>query len=139
MNTENALAEQVRQFNASLAEDKRQFDASYALQQAQFSFQKSQASKKSSSKSSGGSGGSGGSGVVYLNKEPEQQATTVSTYSEAAKALRDAGATKGDGGLMTEGEWKRRKYAGSTSAETSYGSYNEYINSFVNWKKQNPD
>ena len=139
INTENALAEQVRQFNASLAEDKRQFDASYALQQAQFSFQKSQASKKSSSKSSGGSGGSGGSGVVYLNKEPEQQATTVSTYSEAAKALRDAGATKGDGGLMTEGEWKRRKYAGSTSAETSYGSYNEYINSFVNWKKQNPD
>lgn len=143
MNTENALAEQVRQFNESLAEERRQFDASYALQQAQFSFQKSQASQKKSS-SGGSSGGSTKSSKkssssgssVSSNKSTTQ---SVSTYSEAAKALRDAGATKGDGGLMTEGEWKRRKYAGSTSAETSYDSYNEYINSFVNWKKQNPD
>ena len=142
INTENALAEQVRQFNESLAEDRRQFDASYALQQAQFSFQKSQAAAKSSgSKSSGGSTKSSkkssGSGSSVTSSKSATQ--SVSTYSEAAKALRDAGATKGDGGLMTEGEWKRRKYAGSTSAETSYGSYNEYINSFVNWKKQNPD
>lgn len=143
INTENALAEQVRQFNESLAEDRRQFDASYALQQAQFSFQKSQASQKKSS-SSGSSGGStksskksSSSGSSVTSSKSATQ--SVSTYSEAAKALRDAGATKGDGGLMTEGEWKRRKYAGSTSAETSYSTYNEYLNSFVNWKKQNPD
>lgn len=132
INTENSLAEQVRQFNASLA-----------LEREQFQWQKAQASAKKSS--SGGSSGSSkvskssSSGSGSGSSSSVNKSSTVSTYSEAAKALRDAGATKGDGGLMTESEWKRRKYAGSTSAETSYDSYNEYINSFVNWKKQNPD
>lgn len=132
INHENSMAEQVRQFNASLA-----------LEREQFQWQKAQASAKKSS--SGGSSGSSkvskssSSGSGSGSSSSVNKSSTVSTYSEAAKALRDAGATKGDGGLMTESEWKRRKYAGSTSAETSYDSYNEYINSFVNWKKQNPD
>lgn len=132
INHENSMAEQVRQFNASLA-----------LEREQFQWQKAQAAAKSSggsSKSSGGSTKSSKSSSSGSSVSSSKSATqSVSTYSEAAKALRDAGATKGDGGLMTESEWKRRKYAGSTSAETSYDSYNEYINSFVNWKKQNPD
>lgn len=132
INHENSMAEQVRQFNASLA-----------LEREQFQWQKAQASAKKSS--SGGSSGSAkvskssSSGSGSGSSSSVNKSSTVSTYSEAAKALRDAGATKGDGGLMTENEWKRRKYAGSTSAETSYSSYNDYINSFVNWKKQNPD
>lgn len=36
INTENALAEQIRQYNTSLAEQQRQFDASLAEQQRQF-------------------------------------------------------------------------------------------------------
>lgn len=150
MNTENALAEQVRQFNENLAEERRQYNETMAFNREQFNWQKSQASAKSggssSSKKSSSSGGSSGSTKSSKSsssgndtKSNKRATQSVSTYSEAAKALRDAGATKGDGGLMTEGEWKRRKYAGSTSAETSYDSYNEYINSFVNWKKQNPD
>ena len=132
INHENSMAEQVRQFNASLA-----------LEREQFQWQKAQAAAKSSggsSKSSGGSTKSSKSSSSGSSVSSSKSATqSVSTYSEAAKALRDAGATKGDGGLMTESEWKRRKYAGSTSAETSYSTYNEYLNSFVNWKKQNPD
>ncbi len=132
INHENSMAEQVRQFNASLA-----------LEREQFQWQKAQAAAKSSggsSKSSGGSTKSSKSSSSGSSATSSKSTTQgVSTYSEAAKALRDAGATKGDGGLMTEGEWKRRKYAGSTSAETSYSTYNEYLNSFVNWKKQNPD
>lgn len=132
INHENSMAEQVRQFNASLA-----------LEREQFQWQKAQAAAKSSggtSKSSGGSTKSSKSSSSGSSVSSSKSATQgVSTYSEAAKALRDAGATKGDGGLMTESEWKRRKYAGSTSAETSYSTYNEYLNSFVNWKKQNPD
>lgn len=37
INTENALAEEVRQFNASLAEDQRQFNESLAANQSQYS------------------------------------------------------------------------------------------------------
>lgn len=55
INTENALAEEVRQFNEKMAEEQRQFDANLAEEQRQFnanlSFQKSV--------TSGGNGGSG--------------------------------------------------------------------------------
>ena len=120
MNTENALAEQVRQHNESLAEERRQFNESMAFQKEQFAWQKSQAQAKASSAKSGSSksGKSSGSDVSVSPSTSKNQTQTVSTYEEAAKALRDAG---------------------SNSAETSYDSYNEYINSFVSWKKENPD
>lgn len=63
MNTENALAEQVRQFNENLAEERRQYNETMAFNREQFNWQKSQASKSSgggssSSKKSSSSGGS---------------------------------------------------------------------------------
>lgn len=65
INTENALAEEVRQYNESkalerekLEEEKRQFNEQMALEREQFAYQKS----KSSGGGGGGSGGSGGSG-----------------------------------------------------------------------------
>mgnify|MGYP003289817780 CR=1 FL=1 len=42
INTENSMAEQVRQYNESLAEEKRQFEQNYALQKEQFTEQKRQ-------------------------------------------------------------------------------------------------
>lgn len=54
INTENTLAEQIRQHEASMAENKRQFDAQMALSREQFEWQKAQAAKSASS--SGGSG-----------------------------------------------------------------------------------
>ena len=65
INTENALAEDVRQYNTSmaeqrrqhnetLAEQKRQFNAEMSFKNAQFAWQKEQAAKSSSGGSSGG-------------------------------------------------------------------------------------
>jgi hypothetical protein len=54
INTENALAEEIRQYNESLEEEKRQFNEQMALQKEQFEYTKS--------KSSGGGGGSSGGG-----------------------------------------------------------------------------
>ena len=136
INAENSLAEQIRQFNETLAEEKRQYNESLALQQQELALQKAKASASKSSSS----------GTYTVKKdnnsgggEVEKEQTKVSTYEQASKALRDAGATKGDGGLMTEMEWKRRKYAGSKSSEMAYSTYQEYLNSFVNWKIYNPD
>ena len=53
INTENALAEEVRQYNESLAEEKRQFNLSYAEEKRQFN-------RLHSSSSGGSSGGSSG-------------------------------------------------------------------------------
>lgn len=139
INTENSLAEQVRQFNEKLAEEKRQYNASLALQQEELAWQKAKASASSGSSSVKKSSSSSGSDSSSSSSKVKEETTKVSTYSQASKALQDAGVTKGDGGLMTESEWKRRKYAGSKSAETSYSTYQEYLNSFVNWKKENPD
>ena len=63
INTENALAEQIRQYNATLAEQKRQADmdqayrnASLALEREKFNYQKAQdAASSSSSRLSSGS------------------------------------------------------------------------------------
>jgi hypothetical protein len=66
INTENAMAEEVRQYNEKMAEEKRQYNQSYALQQAElqlqkdkFSYQKAQdAAAKAKVVSGGGGGGS---------------------------------------------------------------------------------
>ncbi len=138
INTENALAEQKRQFDASNAIEQ----AKLALQREQFNWQKSQASKSSSGgtvkKSSSGSKKSTGK-VDKSSKSPNTSGDTVKTYSQAAKVMQKAGATTGDGGLMTKSEWTRRKNSGSNRAETSYDTYADYLNSFTAWRLQNPE
>lgn len=65
INTENALAEEVRQYNASLAEEKRQYNASLAQKQAELAEEKRQFNATMAQKSariSGGSSGGGSSG-----------------------------------------------------------------------------
>ena len=139
INTENSLAEQVRQFNEKLAEEKRQYNSSLALQQEELALQKAKASASSGSSGSYTIKKDNGSGNDEDEEEVKKTPTKVSTYEEASKALQDAGVTKGDGGLMTEKEWKRRKYAKSQASEMAYSTYQEYLNSFVNWKIYNPD
>lgn len=55
MNTENSLAEQIRQFNENLAEDKRQFNATHSGSSGSSS-KRSSSKKKSNSKNTSGSG-----------------------------------------------------------------------------------
>ena len=148
INKENALAEEVRQYNESLAFQKDQAakdqaykNAQLALQREQFNWQKSQASSSSSSsvKKSSGSSKSSSSSKKSTGSAKSTKSTKVTTYSEAAKVLQNAGATKGDGGLMTKSEWLRRKNSGSKRAETSYATYQDYLNRFTAWRLANPE
>lgn len=91
INTENALAENVRQFNEQMEEEKRQYNETLALQKEQFAWQKAQAAKSASiSKSSGSSKSNNGSGKtdrrstkyasnkVVNNKNHSSNSTNVS-------------------------------------------------------------
>lgn len=149
INTENALKEQQRQFNQEMAfsekqlsENKRQFnakqaldEASFALEREQFNLTKNQANDLNS-------------GVVIDNvvKKPNSTKSafernknavnkntsgfTGKTYEEAAAYLQKHAGVKGDGGLMTRGEWTRRKASGSKSAEAAYSSYVDYLKAY---------
>jgi hypothetical protein len=95
INTENALAEQIRQYNTSLAEEKRQYNASLAenkrqyntslaLQKEQFEWQKKNSNVSSSG---GGGGGDGGGGGNPKPKGDEDNTTTnPKTSSKLTKA-----------------------------------------------------
>nr|DAQ64088.1 MAG TPA: hypothetical protein [Caudoviricetes sp.] len=74
INTENALAEEKRQFDAQLAEEKRQYNESLKLQKA--------AQKASSSRSSS-SGGGGGNNNSQINKS----SSIGSKYVTVAKSM----------------------------------------------------
>lgn len=65
INTENALAEEVRQHNEAMEEEKRQYNETMALQKAQLAEEQRQFNETmayNKSKSSGSSGSSGGGG-----------------------------------------------------------------------------
>lgn len=124
INTENALAEQVRQYNANLAEEKRQYNASLALQKEQLAEQKRQYNlsyelqKKNSSVSSSGSGGGGtnlkkddrttatrddGSGSTSNTKKNTSNEPTVDMKSVTALGYGPISASKLNS-LVTSGE-----------------------------------
>lgn len=99
INTENALAEQIRQYNESLAEEKRQYNATLALQQAQLAeekrqynetmaFNKAQAAKSSS----GSSGGSSGK-VSSSKKSSSSSSPSYGISSSKTSSLKSNSAT----------------------------------------------
>ena len=110
INKENALAEEVRQYNASLAEEQRQHNEAMALEREQFEWQKAQAVKKSSS--GGGSKSSSKKSSSSSNASVKKGSSTASaavagglagtnvnklTYTDVAYTaaqMRKAGATK---------------------------------------------
>ena len=75
INTENALAEEVRQFNEKLAEEKRQYDTSLAEEKRQYNstlaLQQAQISKDSSG---GGSSGKTSTGAVSRKSSKDNSA-----------------------------------------------------------------
>jgi hypothetical protein len=115
INKENALKEEVRQYNESLAEQKRQHNASIAAQNAQlalerekFAFQKQQyadskakAAAGTIKKSSGGSGssskkssGAKSSGRDSSNIREKKSTSTTKSAQEYLTALIKSGANK---------------------------------------------
>lgn len=111
-----------------LAEDTRQFNASL------------NASKSSSNNNSAVINKDNGSAVAN-NKSGSISVPTLTTYEQATAFMRDNGLTAGDGGLMTQSEWARRKKSasGQGTAEAQYSSYSEYITAFVQWRAENPE
>ena len=106
INTENAMAEDVRQYNESLAESIRHNQAveknaadSLALDKAKFAFQKAQALKPTSSSSSGGSSGggsgSGSKGGSTINKGSTGKNNTVNISDKESDATSSNANNKG--------------------------------------------
>jgi hypothetical protein len=150
INQENALAEEVRQFNEQQALQKQQMantkayqDAQLALEREKFNYQKAQDTAAAINKPSGNNGNKGSTAnettkKVNAAKQKSRESVKVSTYTQAVKVLEQAG-IKGDGGLMTDDEWERRKTSGSNRAEFGYASYVDYLNNFVAWRLKNPE
>ncbi len=90
INHENALAEEVRQYNESLAEEQRQYNKTYSLQAAElqlqkdkFAYQKAQdAAAKAVIKKSSGGGGGGGTKKSSSQKTTVRNKTTGKTGSD---------------------------------------------------------
>lgn len=88
INTENALAEQVRQYNASLAEEKRQYNESLAFQKAQFEEEKRQFDATMAyNKSNSGGGSSNGGDYRLIDDEPKEATLAEGFTEEQQKAL----------------------------------------------------
>lgn len=92
INTENALAEEVRQYNASLAEQQRQYNETMAFQKEQFAWQKAQAAAKSASitkssgsSSKGGSSSGKSSSSSSISKDKNTSSSSVNKSSGSAK------------------------------------------------------
>ena len=89
INTENALAEEVRQYNETLAEEKRQYNATLALQREQFEYQKAQDAKSatvSKSYSGSSSGGSKKSSSSSSSKKIKAKAQISNNNSKNVSA-----------------------------------------------------
>lgn len=164
INTENALAENVRQYNEKLAEEKRQYNETIALQKQEaannqayrnaqlalerekFNYTKSQAaiSKSSGSSSVKKKGSSSNAGKYSSSSRNKKQNANVKKTAvqgppaintyENAAKYLQSKGISGDGGLMTKSEWSRRKRSGSDRAEAAYSSYTDYLKAYVNWR-----
>ena len=126
INQENALAEQIRQYNASLAEEQRQFNASLAA-------------AGSGSSSDGGELPKigAGNGYSYQNSwetTKNSNLFTGSTYKEATAFLKKYGVlSKVATDLMSESKWNYLKQNGDKSNSVRmYGNYASYVRAFVN-------
>lgn len=137
INTENAMAEEVRQYNEKMAEEKRQYNESLALQKEQFAWQKEQAAKKSSGGSHSGSGGSGGSksksqSTIKSNKN--QTIKKNNTSSALPKATAKSIMALGEGPLSAASVAKKVAKGEVIEAKNKTGD-----TVFVKNQKQLPD
>ena len=120
INTENSLAEQIRQYNESLAEDKRQFDASLAEEQRQYN----ESLAASKAKSSGG-GSNGGS---YIIKDGSVGGGSYNNSGYSTSVVKQAQAYVG---ASADGKWgansaaaaKKRGYSSLAAVVAALGGH----------------
>lgn len=102
INTENALAEQIRQYNESLALEKQKFAEEQRQYNETLAFQKSQAAQeqarwekeyalaRSARTGSGGNGGGGGSTPTETKKDDEKKDTGGSTPTNTTNTTKQS-------------------------------------------------
>ena len=113
INTENALAEQIRQFNEQMAEEKRQYNETMAFNkqkaaQEQARWEKEYALAKSSKSSSSSSSGS--------------TKTSTSSSSSGSTALSDGGSTKTNTSSSSSNTSSSNKSSSSSSSSSTKNS-----------------
>jgi hypothetical protein len=147
INQENALAEQVRQFNEQLAEEKRQFDATMAYNKGKSSGSSGSSSGSSDSEytDSGRDFGDGSPDTApkQSTKPTGKQAQVVvntfkgKTYDEAVTYLKENGSSDTVNGLLTEEQWKKGRAGyvrkGSGQKTYSYSSYSAYLKAYIQY------
>ena len=140
INTENALAEQVRQYNATLAEQKRQHNETLAFQkqqaaQEQANWEKEYALAKYSTYSSGSSGGSGGSSSSSSSKKltDSSKSSSSSSSSKSSSSLSNSSSSKSSSsssGKVTLSNGKTG-YSSAISAYKAKGGSTPYRASYL--------
>ena len=102
INTENALAEEVRQYNEKMAEEKRQYNASLALQKEslqldkdKFAYHKAQdaAAKAAIKKSSGGSSGGSSKKSSGSKSSKSSGSSGIKKSSKSSSGVKKSGSS----------------------------------------------
>lgn len=143
INTENALAEEVRQYNASLDEEKRQYNSTLALQQAELAEQKRQFNILHPQTSGGNaaikktSGGSSRKGVVKSTKLSATHNGGVAKDGATAQATLKDDSSGGNTKKLTYSD------VAATAAQlrkkgASKQEINQYLNTVVQSKNYKP-
>ena len=123
----------------AVAEEQRRYDQEWAAAHPEL--------VSGSGGSGGGSGGSGGNiqnqntqNIVGGTPEESETGFDGTTYSQAVEYMEANGVPSAEAsGVMTEGEWNRRKNSyqkyGTGGAEVvNYDSYQEYLSDYVEYK-----
>lgn len=130
INTENALAEQIRQFNEQMEEEKRQYNSTLAFQksqaaQEQANWEKEYALARSST---GSSGSSSGSSKVSSSKSSSgdssgsSKVTSSSGSSSSSSSSSSKSSTSQDVAIKYNGETYYQSYSSALNAG-GYGGY----------------
>lgn len=126
INTENALAEQIRQYNESLAEEKRQYNESLAFQKAQAAQEQANWQKEynlavqSRLDNNSGGGDDGDSELEQTKKQdPEKDTSGNSTVTSGSGGAGGGGGRSGSNSSKSTSQDVSIKYNG----ETYYQSY----------------
>ena len=118
INTENALAE-----------NKRQFDASLAFEKAKYAYENNMTIDKDQTETDGGK----------IDKKTETDGgdtkdTGVKTYSDAVAFMKAAGVpNEYASGVETEEEFMRHAFERAASGDTQYKSYQEYLTDYIEY------
>lgn len=158
MNTENALAEQIRQYEQNYAlqvkeyeESIRQFNLEIErlrakdkaeaeaearqleLQKQQLEQQKKEADREYQLQLQQLQNSKRYSGSSSNNSSGKVSVPRLTTYSQAVQWIKQQGIASNDAGLLIKTKWAKKKANEPNSSEAQYSSYEEYIYHYLTY------